>query len=120
VVGLITVTEEAKALIGTQETPEGSVLRLDPVFGEDSRAEKEFTLDFVAGEPKDDDQVVEHRGEEVLRISGPVSKLLDGGTVEVVVDEGPSANGSAGQILGIAVVPPSRATPPDAPLTDDS
>jgi len=61
-----------------------------------------------------------HRGEEVLRISGPVSELLDGGTVEVVVDEGPNANGSEGQILGIAVVPPSRATPPDAPLPDDS
>ncbi|MDP9476062.1 MAG: hypothetical protein M3R38_10330 [Actinomycetota bacterium] len=117
---MIAVTEEAKAFIASQETPEGTVLRLDPVLGGDSRAEKEVTLDFVAGEPKDDDQVVEHRGEEVLRISGPVSKLLDGGKVEVVVDDGPNANGSEGQILGIAVVPPSRATPPDAPLPDDS
>jgi hypothetical protein len=28
---LITVTEEARALIGAQDIPEGTVLRLDPV-----------------------------------------------------------------------------------------
>lgn len=91
-------------------------MHLDPVFEED-QGTKEVALDLVAGRPRDDDQVVEHAGEEVLRIAGPVSELLDGGTLDVVTQPGPGTNGSEAQIVGIGVVPPAG---PDAPPTDDS
>ena len=101
---MITVTEEAKALIGAQDTPEGTVLRLDPV--EMSRATEEIQIGFAAGEPRDDDQVVEHEGEEVLRIGAPVSGLLSGSTMDVVVQD-KSENGSDAPSVGIAIRPPT-------------
>ncbi len=60
---MITATEEAEALIGAQDSPLRAVLRLDPV--EMSRATEEVQIGFAAGEPRDDDQVVGHEGEEV-------------------------------------------------------
>jgi hypothetical protein len=67
---LIIVTEEAKALLGTIEHPEGTVLRLDPVAHD--QATEQITLAFAPGEPHGDDQIVEQEGEEVLRIAAPV------------------------------------------------
>jgi iron-sulfur cluster assembly protein len=109
---LITVTEEAKALIGAQDIPEGSVLRLDPV--NIGRATEDGRIGFAAGEPRDDDQVVEHEGEEVLRIAAPVSGLLSGRTMDVMVEE--PQNGSDGPSVGLGILPPAD---PEL-LTDDS
>jgi iron-sulfur cluster assembly protein len=82
---LINVTEEAKALLGTFEHPEGTVLRLDPVAQD--QATQQITLGFAPGEPQGDDQIVEQEGEEVLRIAAPVSELLNGSTMDVMVQE---------------------------------
>jgi transposase len=43
--------------------------------------------------------VVEHEGEEVLRIAGPVSELLSGSTLEVVLQE--SEDGSDGPSIAL-------------------
>jgi len=112
---LITVTEEAKALISTQDTPEGTVLRLDPI-PEEGRVAEEVALGFTAGEPKEDDQVVEHEGEQVLRVARTVSEMLNGSTVDVVTEGDPSPDGSGGPRVGIGIKPP--ATPET--MTDDS
>ncbi len=79
--------------------------------------DQEVALDLLAGGPRDDDQVVEHEDEEVLRIAGSVSELLVGGTLDVVTQRGLGTNGSEAQIVGMGVVPPAG---PDAPPTDDS
>jgi iron-sulfur cluster assembly protein len=76
---LITVTEEAKELFQNVEYPEGSVLRLDLV--------KEDQIGLAYGEPKEDDQVVEHEGENLLHIAGIVSQALDGSTIDKVETE---------------------------------
>ena len=91
---MIIVTEEAKALLSTIEHPEGTVLRLDPVAHD--QATGEITLSFAPGEPHGDDQIVEQEGEEVLRIAAPVSELLNGGTMDVMVQE-ESENGLRGR-----------------------
>lgn len=99
---MITVTEEAKELFQNVEYPEGAVLRLDPVMDEDSG---QTQIGIAAGEPRDDDQVVDHEGEELLHIAAPVSEALDGSTLNVVdTPEGP----------GIGI------TTPDAPPSENS
>lgn len=84
---LIQVTEEAKDLFQNVEHPEGTVLRLDPVMDENSG---QTQIGIAAGEPREDDQVVEQGGEELLHIAAPVSEALDGSTLNVVdTPEGP-------------------------------
>lgn len=100
---MITVTEEAKELFLSVEHPEGTVLRLDPVANGDTG---ETQIGLAAGEPRGDDQVVEHGGESLLHIAAPVSEALDGSTLDLVdTPEGP----------GIGLTAPGS-----APLTDDS
>ena len=101
---MIIVTQEAKALLGTIEHPQGTVLRLDPVAQD--QATEQITLSFAPGEPHGDDQIVEQEGEEVLRIAAPVSELLNGSTIDVVVPE--SENGAESPGVGIAIRPPGH------------
>ena len=103
---LIIVTEEAKALLGTIEHPEGTVLRLDPVAQEQSS--EQIMLGFAPGEPHADDQIVEQEGEEVLRIAAPVSELLHGGTMDVMVQEEESENGAERPSVVIGIRPPGH------------
>jgi iron-sulfur cluster assembly protein len=105
---LIIVTEEAKALLGTIEHPEGTVLRLDPVAQD--QATEQITLSFAPGEPHGDDQIVEQEGEEVLRIAAPVSELLNGSTMDVVVPE-ESENGAKRPSVSIGIRPPGHEPP---------
>jgi iron-sulfur cluster assembly protein len=102
---LIIVTEEAKALLGTIEHPEGTVLRLDPVAQD--QATQQITLGLAPGEPHGDDQIVEQEGEEVLRIAAPVSELLNGGTMDVMVQE-ESENGAERPTVVIGIRPPGH------------
>ena len=104
---MIIVTEEAKALLSTIEHPEGTVLRLDPVAQD--QATEQITLSFAPGEPHGDDQIVEQEGEEVLRIAAPVSEVLNGGTMDVVVQE--SENGAERPSVGIGIRPPGHEPP---------
>jgi iron-sulfur cluster assembly protein len=101
---LIIVTEEAKALLGTIEHPQGTVLRLDPVAQD--QATEQITLSFAPGEPHGDDQIVEQEGEEVLRIAAPVSELLNGSTIDVVVQE--SENGAERPSVSLGIRPPGH------------
>lgn len=97
---MITVTEEAKELFQQVEHPEGTVLRLDPVTDQNSG---QTQIGIAAGEPKGDDQVIEHEGESLLHIDASVSEALDGSTLDKVdTPEGP----------GIGINPPPEATPP--------
>ncbi len=102
---LIIVTEEAKALLGTIEHPEETVLRLDPVAQD--QATEQITLGFAPGEPRGDDQIVEQEGKEVLRIAAPVSELLNGSTMDVVVPE-ESENGAGRPSVSIGIRPPGH------------
>jgi iron-sulfur cluster assembly protein len=100
---MITVTEEAKELFLSVQHPEGTILRLDPVIDQDTG---ETQIGLAAGEPRGDDQVVEHEGESLLHIAAPVSEALDGSTLNMVdTPDGPA--------IGIGI-------PDDKPLTDDS
>jgi iron-sulfur cluster assembly protein len=93
---MISVTEEAKDLFLSVEHPEGTVLRMDPVMDESSG---ETQVGLAAGEPRDDDQVVEHGGDTLLHIAAPVSDALDGSILDVVeTPEGP----------GIGIKPPEN------------
>ena len=105
---MIIVTEEAKALLGTIEHPEGTVLRLDPVAQD--QATQQITLGFAPGEPHSDDQIVEQEGEEVLRIAAPVSGLLNGSTMDVMVQE-ESENGAQRPSVVIGIRPPGHEPP---------
>ena len=105
---MIIVTEEAKALLGTIEHPEGTVLRLDPVAQD--QATEQITLSFAPGEPHGDDQIVEQEGEEVLRIAAPVSGLLNGSTMDVMVQE-ESENGAERPSVVIGIRPPGHEPP---------
>ena len=100
---MITVTEEAKELFLSVEHPEGTILRLDPVIDQETG---ETQIGLAAGEPRGDDQVVEHEGESLLHIAAPVSEALDGSTLNLV----DTPEGSA---IGIVI-------PDGEPLTDDS
>jgi hypothetical protein len=110
---LISVTEEAKVLLstvdlGTLDSAEGAVLRLDPAaYDEVSGA---MTLSFAPGAGKGNDQIVQHGGKQVLRIAGAVSQRLNGSTMDVVVVEEPE-----GTRMGIGIMPPDP-----EPLTDGS
>ena len=101
---MIIVTQEAKALLGAIEHPQGTVLRLDPVAQD--QATEQITLSFAPGEPHGDDQIVEQEGEEVLRIAAPVSELLNGSTIDVVVQE--SENGTKSPGVGLDIRPPGH------------
>jgi hypothetical protein len=110
---LITVTEEAKMLLSTfdpstLDSTAGAVLRLDPVANDEVTGVA--TLDFAPGEGKDDDQIVQQDGKQVLRIAGAVSQRLNGSIMDVVVEERPE-----GTRMGIGIVPPDSELP-----TDDS
>ena len=78
---MISVTEEAKKLFSSVEHPEGTVLRLDPAIDQDTG---ETHVGLSAGEPRRDDQVVEHHGEVLLHIHPSVSEELDGSTLNLV------------------------------------
>jgi iron-sulfur cluster assembly protein len=100
---MITVTEEAKELFLNVEHPDDTVLRLDPVVDQNTG---ETQIGISAGQPMSDDQVVEHNGESLVHIAAPVSKALDGSTLDAVdTPDGP----------GIGIT-----TPGSTPLTDDS
>jgi iron-sulfur cluster assembly protein len=100
---MITVTEEAKDLFLSVDYPDDTVLRLDPMVDQNTG---ETQIGISAGEPKSDDQVVEHDGEAVLHIAGLLSQALDGSTLDAVdTPQGP----------GIGIT-----TPDSTPLTDDS
>ncbi len=93
---MIRVTEEAKVLsssvdLGTLDSAEGAM-----------------TLSFAPGAGKGNDQLVQHGGKQVLRITGAVSQRLNGSTMDVVVEEGPEG-------MGIMPMPPDP-----EPLTDGS
>jgi hypothetical protein len=111
---LIRVTEEAKVLLstvdlGTLDSAEGAVLRLDPAAYDEETGE--MALSFAPGDGKGNDQIVQHGGRQVLRIAGVVSQRLNGSTMDVVVEEVPKSSRS----MGIGIVPPGP-----EPLTDDS
>ncbi|BBL80856.1 hypothetical protein RxyAA322_27100 [Rubrobacter xylanophilus] len=96
---MIEVTEEAKELFRNVEHPEGTVLRLDPMVDENTG---QTMVGIAAGEPREDDQVVEHQGEPLLHIAAPVSEALDGSTLNVVdTPEGP----------GIGITAPGQEPP---------
>jgi hypothetical protein len=79
---MLAVTSPAKDLLRGIEVPPDRSLRLEP--------ENDGRLTFVAGPPEQDDQVVEDRGEEVLRIAGVVSAEFDGHSLDRVdTPEGP-------------------------------
>jgi iron-sulfur cluster assembly protein len=102
---MITVTEEAMELFRSIDNPDGTILRLDPVATDQVNDETQIRLGI--GEPKSDDQVVQHEGEDLLRIARPVSEALNGSTIDLVETlEGPA--------LGIK--PPED----NLPLTDGS
>lgn len=85
---MIEVTPDARELFQNVEHPEGTVLRLDPVTDEQTG---QTQVGIAAGEPQADDQVVEHEGESLLHIAGPVSQALDGSTINVLdTPEGPA------------------------------
>ncbi|HEY6750066.1 MAG TPA: hypothetical protein VI027_01925 [Rubrobacteraceae bacterium] len=79
---MITVTEEARELFQEIDNLNGTVLRLDPVTTEELTGETQVRLGV--GEPKDDDQVVQHEGEDLLCIARPVSEIFNGSTIDLV------------------------------------
>ena len=79
---MLAVTAPAKELLRDIEVHGSEVLRLAPQ--DDGR------LTFVAGPPQMDDQVVEEQGSDVLHIAGPVSRELDGHSLDrIETPEGP-------------------------------
>ena len=73
---MITVTEDARDLFREVDNPDGTVLRLDPVTAEGVTAETQVRLGI--GEPKNNDQVVQHKGEDLLRIARPSARPSTG------------------------------------------
>jgi Fe-S cluster assembly iron-binding protein IscA len=71
---MLAVTEPAMELLRGVDVPGDDVLRLDPQ--DDGR------LLFVAGPSRNDDQVVEEQGSEILHIAGAVSQQLDGLSID--------------------------------------
>ncbi|HYW23627.1 MAG TPA: hypothetical protein VE953_05645 [Terriglobales bacterium] len=79
---MLAVTAPAKELLRDIDIPGEDVLRLEPQ--EDGR------LSFVAGPPLLDDQVVEEQGAEILHIAAPISRQLDGHSLDRIdTPEGP-------------------------------
>jgi len=59
----------------------------------------ELQVRLGAGRPKDNDQIIEHGGKDLLRIARSVSEELNGSTIDLVETlEGPA--------LGIKPAPP--------------
>jgi hypothetical protein len=87
---LITVTEHAREVLRGYERPNGTALRLDPANNRHRPDGLLARLGF--GKPKADDQVVVgHEGEELLRIERSVSEELNGSEIVVIGTlEGPS------------------------------
>ena len=86
---VITVTEEAKEILGGYDCPEGTVLRLDSVDGHNQH--DGFHVRIGAGRIQVDDQIVEHEGKTLLCIARRVSEENNGGTVDLVETlEGPA------------------------------
>ena len=79
---MITVTKPAKEFFLSVEYPKGAVLRLDPL--EVDQATGRTQIGLMSGDPRADDQVVEHEGEGLLHIARPVSEALDGSTIDTV------------------------------------
>ena len=100
---MITVTEEANRPFQDVEHPEGTVLRLDPLTDQGT---DRLGIGISIGEPRGDDRVVEHDGEDLPRVDASVSETLDGGVLNLV--ETPEG-------AGIGLTPPE-----DGPLTDGS
>jgi hypothetical protein len=101
---VITVSEHAKEVLKGYECPEGTALRLDPADGHQPDG---LLARLGFGEPRVDDQVVNHEGKELLRIDRTVSEELNGSEICVVSTlEGP----------GLDLKRPSHAWP----LHDDS
>jgi iron-sulfur cluster assembly protein len=97
---VITVTEDARDLFREVDNPDGTVLRLDPVTAEGVTAETQVRLGI--GEPKNNDQVVQHEGEDLLRIARPLSEALNGSAIDLVeILEGPA----------LAIKPPDNGLP---------
>jgi iron-sulfur cluster assembly protein len=108
---MIAVTEQAKELLWGAEYPEATVLRLDPL--EVDQATGRVEIGLVAGEPMEGDQVVEHEGEGLLHIAGPVSEALDGSTIHTVdTPEGPK--------IDILPPPPKDALGPEPSVNGSS
>ena len=102
---MITVTEGARELFREMDNPEDTVLRIDPVTTNDASGETRIRLSI--GEPRNDDQVVLHEGEDLVRIARPVSEALNGSTIDLVETlEGPA----------LSLKPPGG----ELPLTDGS
>ncbi|CAA9463748.1 MAG: hypothetical protein AVDCRST_MAG28-3805 [uncultured Rubrobacteraceae bacterium] len=86
---MITITEEAKELFREIDNPENTVLRIDPVTTNEMAGETRVRLSI--GEPRNDDQVILHEGEDLVRIARPVSEALNGSTIDLVETlEGPA------------------------------
>ena len=79
---MLAVTAPAKELLRDIDVPGDDVLRLEPQ--DDGR------LTFVAGPRRLDDQVIVEQGAEVLHIAEPVSRQLDGHSLDRIdTPEGP-------------------------------
>jgi iron-sulfur cluster assembly protein len=97
---VITVTEDARDLFREVDNLDGTVLRLDSVTAEGVIAETQVRLGL--GEPKNNDQVVQHEGEDLLRIVRPLSEALNGSAIDLVETlEGPA----------LAIKPPDNGLP---------
>jgi iron-sulfur cluster assembly protein len=97
---VITVTEDARDLFREVDNPDGTVLRLDSVTAEGVIAETQVRLGL--GEPKNNDQVVQHEGEDLLRIARSLSEALNGSAIDLVETfEGPA----------LAIKPPNNGLP---------
>jgi hypothetical protein len=77
---VIRVSDEAKRLLSALWAPEGEVMRLVP----SPQADEGGELAFSHGRGEGADQIVQHEGQQVLRIDPSVRRDFDGSTVEVV------------------------------------
>jgi Fe-S cluster assembly iron-binding protein IscA len=83
---MITVTEAAKEhfrAIRHAAACDGEVMRLDRAEATANGDEPALGISLV-GEPEENDQLVEHRGEPLLWVSVAVSAAYDGCVVDVV------------------------------------
>ena len=79
---MLAVTAPARELLRSVEVPPDRALKLEP--------ENDGRLAFTAAAPEPSDQVVEEQGQEILRIAEPISRELDGHSLDRVdTPEGP-------------------------------
>lgn len=82
---MLTVTDTAKELLQTIDSPPNMVLKLEPVGT--------GALGLVSGQSKETDQVIDHNGAPILHVPSEISEALDGAVVDTVqTDEGPRLN----------------------------